>query len=292
MADAPAPAKAGGKKKVSATTWALAGGGVLALYFGYRYLRSRSAAGSSVSGGAATGLSGGGTVPATLTLPGTTTTAPTTFTAWLKRALATVTTGTYGNATFLNDLNAWLTGRCVSTGGFAALSHILGSLGPPPNRAGSTSSIVVCKTGATTTTPGGKPTVTHLTATTTKKKKSATTPPKGGTGRTITVTSIIASLGSSFHHISTLQAEPGGYGLGYHTGGLGAVQGLTGNVFQTFNTWAETLSAIGAGTPVYVMTGPGTVREFTTAASLTAYEKANSTATTTWRKLTPKRLAA
>lgn len=153
MAEA-APAK-GGKKVLGlhGSTWALVGGGALALFFGYRFLHNRSA---SSSGAGATALSGGSSIPTAVTLPGTTTTKPTTFTAWITRALALVTTHTYNNAAAYSDITRWLDGQCVSAAGYNAISTILGSLGTPPNGA-HPGTITVCgkTTGTGGTTTGG-----------------------------------------------------------------------------------------------------------------------------------------
>ncbi len=152
---------------------AAVGGGVLLVgYVVYRYMRSRSSA-------TAVGTTAGGVIPATLSVtPGSVTAAPTTFTAWMKRAFADAGLTGYGYATFLNDVNSWLTGQCVSANGFKALNGVLPSLGAPPNRSGTTDRITVCSTRTKATTPPATK------ATTPPTTKATTPPPHSTTWRT------------------------------------------------------------------------------------------------------------
>lgn len=270
------------KKKYLGQTplaWGLEIGAAVVLFLLYR--RYRSSSGSTTGGtasGPSTALLGGSTVPAAVTSTATTQSTPSSFSAWVDAALATLAklapTSSFTTASAYDAITSWQNGQCVSHAGFSYLSTLISKLGLPPD--GIAYPVTVCSGSKAQGTPG------H--ATTPKSQ----TP---GTGPTpLTVTEIKQSLGNLLKGLGTLTAEPGGYGLSYKTG---AVQGLTGGIFQTIGgTFQNALDVVGAGTPVYVMTGRGTVREFATAQTLTAYEKENGYKTTTWQKLTPAKLAA
>jgi hypothetical protein len=226
-------AKAGGKKilGMSPTTAALVGGGTLIVgYFGYKYLKSRSSTTSSVT----TGTTAGGTIPASLSMtPGSSSTggtaAPATFTAWIKKAFAATNISGYNYATFLNDVNAWLTGQCVSSNGYKALNSVLPTLGAPTNRAGATSKITVCSTRTKGTTPA--PTTKGTTPAPTTK---ATTP-----APTTKATTARSTPGAkTFQHAMT----------GSTTHAFG------GKIFSDISTWAQTLSLAAKGEAVYLWT--------------------------------------
>lgn len=157
MADAP---KTGGKKVLGmspGTAAAIGAGVLLVAVLGYKYLHHSSAA--VTAGTAPIGTTAGGTIPASLSVtPGSVTAAPKTFTAWMQKAFSQAGIPGYGYATLSNDVNAWLTGQCVSANGYKALNSVLPVLGAPPNRAGTTSKITVCSTrnGTPKTTTSGK----------------------------------------------------------------------------------------------------------------------------------------
>ena len=148
----------------------------------YVYLRRRASASAA---NAATGTTGGNTIPAgTVGSPisGTSTvTAPTTLAGWISDALSQVTNATYTPTQALNDVNSWLGGQCVSSAGYSALGGLVESLGVPPGYS-TTPPITVCASsppvgvvvpqGATTTT----------TTTTAPASTTAPGPPPGLSG--------------------------------------------------------------------------------------------------------------
>ena len=172
MAEAP---KTGGKKVLgmSPGTAAAVGAGVLLVaVLGYKYLHRSS----SATGTAPVGTTAGGTIPASLSVtPGSVTAAPTTFTQWLQKAYTEAGISGYGYATLSNDVNAWLTGQCVSANGYKALNTVLPILGAPPNRAGTTSKILVCSTRS-----GGGTSPTSVTLNTPKSGHPTTSINPGG----------------------------------------------------------------------------------------------------------------
>lgn len=148
-----------GKKVLgqSPTAWAVEGVAAVTLLLLYRWWRSRSAGTSAGTAGAATPLEGGtGGIPVAITSSTTAvTSAPSTFTAWVNKALTMVTqlakTTSFGVATAYDAITAWQAGQCVSHAGYTYISGLIGNLGLPPD--GVNYPLSVCKTSTATTTP-------------------------------------------------------------------------------------------------------------------------------------------
>lgn len=174
-----ADSNGGGNKKIlglTPTGLLLAGGGALAVFFGYRYLKSRQ---TSTTTGASTPLGVGTTVPFAITsTTAAETAAPTTYSAWVDKVLKTIQTyvhtPAFGSATAFNAINAWQSGQCISTGGYKFLTSVFTQLGLPPDAIDYP--LTVCKTATTTTTTT---TTTKTTTGTTKTKTTLGTILKG-----------------------------------------------------------------------------------------------------------------
>lgn len=133
-----------------AAPFVVAGVGVVAVFFLYRWYTSSVAAGASA---AATGTSDGQTTPGDTTVNGAmSTSTPTDLAGWIQTAIGAMTSGSYSTADALNDLTAWQNGSCVSSAGAKAIGNVVTTLGLPtgttiPNQ------ITVCANN--TTSSGG-----------------------------------------------------------------------------------------------------------------------------------------
>lgn len=166
MADAPAKKSSGKglKKKLGPLPywgWALVGAGT---FLGYRYLKDRSAANAAL---AASGLTGGTTIPDDTGTTTATTTGAGSFVsqaAW-EQAMLTFLTSSSGldPADALNAVTSWLNGNCVTQAGYNAISAAIvsTSVGLPPGYT-NIPTLSVCANpgggGGTTTTTTTAPT--------------------------------------------------------------------------------------------------------------------------------------
>lgn len=103
-----------------------------AAYLVYRYISSSSSSASSGVVPVAPTTSQPVDIPGTSTSGGTTPTSFSTLGEWVDAALGQMTGANYTPVQASNDLNAWLSGSCVSQAGYAALNGILTSIGVPP----------------------------------------------------------------------------------------------------------------------------------------------------------------
>lgn len=116
---------------------------------------------ASVAAGTTTALSGGDTIPGDSSTDGSVTSTANTFStigAWETAAIAAMTSPGYTDAQALNDLTSWLSGQCVTSAGYTAISSIIGnpSVGLPPGY-NSLPAISVCPQATAPTPPAAPP---------------------------------------------------------------------------------------------------------------------------------------
>lgn len=256
MAEAPAAPK--GKKNSKVLYIGLGAAGLVGFYL---YRRSQASSAAAAQGA----TSAGNTIP----IGGTTTSGSTgssalpTFSsvaAWEQAAIAAMTGSNYSATQAYNDLQAWMSGNCVSSQGFNSLSSVITSVGLPPGAGSGLGPLTVC--------PGATPPVTTPPVTTSPSLLQGAT-----TGADVGVTGTPGTPGQTTAGAATVATNQVGAlmsGQGLLPAGvtLNEIASNPGNIMvttaagQTMN-WLNPTEAANqpAGTPQYWQPTPGVFQQ-------------------------------